>query len=58
MNFGGERGIPIAGGGIIGGILLDGFGVIAFSPAVLLLLLITLLVVWTAKGHGFPRSVD
>jgi len=50
--------IAIAGGGIIGGILLDGFGVIAFSPAVLLLLLITLLVVWTAKGHGFPRSVD
>ncbi|PWC18851.1 MFS transporter [Brenneria corticis] len=47
----------IAGGGIIGGVLLDQAGVGAFSPAVLVLLTATLAVVWSAARHGFPSSV-
>nr|WP_040342982.1 MULTISPECIES: MFS transporter [Brenneria] len=47
----------IAGGGIIGGVLLDQAGVGAFSPAVLVLLTATLAVVWRAARHGFPSSV-
>lgn len=46
--------IAIAGGGIVGGILLDRLGVGAFFPAVLALLVATLAVVWTARHHGFP----
>lgn len=49
----------IASGGIVGGVLLDRFGVGAFSPAllVLVLLLATLLVAWSARDRGFPASV-
>ncbi|WP_045854297.1 MFS transporter [Raoultella terrigena] len=47
----------IASGGIVGGVLLDRFGVGAFSPALLVLLLATLLVVWSARDRGFPASV-
>jgi predicted MFS family arabinose efflux permease len=47
----------IAGGGIVGGVLLDRLGVGAFSPALLMLLLATLLVAWSARHHGFPVSV-
>lgn len=46
--------MAIAGGGIIGGLLLDRFGVGAFSPALLVLLLATFVVVWSAKHCGFP----
>ncbi|MBB3103252.1 MFS transporter [Azomonas macrocytogenes] len=46
--------IAIAGGGIVGGVLLDHFGVGAFSPALLVLLLATLVVAWSAKHRGFP----
>lgn len=46
--------MAIAGGGIIGGLLLERFGVGAFSPALLLLLLGTLLIVSSARHHGFP----
>jgi len=45
--------MAIAGGGIIGGLLLDRLGVGAFSPALLVLLLATLVVVWSARHHGF-----
>ncbi|MFW5329689.1 MFS transporter [Hydrogenophaga sp. ZJX-1] len=48
--------IAIAGGGMMGGMLLEQFGVEAFSPALLVLLLLALLVVWSAKRHGFPVS--
>jgi len=48
--------MAIAGSGIVGGALLDRFGVWAFSPAVLALFLATLLVVWSAKHRGFPLS--
>ncbi|MBS0370823.1 MAG: MFS transporter [Proteobacteria bacterium] len=44
----------IAGGGIVGGVLLERLGVGAFSPALLTLLLATLLVAWSARHHGFP----
>lgn len=48
--------MAIAGGGIIGGLLLERFGVGAFPPALLLLLLATLLIVSSARHHGFPAK--
>lgn len=48
--------MAIAGGGIIGGILLEHVGVIAFSPVLLVLLLIAVVVVWSARQHGFPMA--
>ncbi|WP_437436696.1 MFS transporter [Pseudomonas putida] len=43
----------IAGAGLLGGALLDGWGARAFAPAVLILLLIALAIAWTARSHGF-----
>lgn len=48
--------LAIAGGGIVGGILLDSLGSTAFSPAVVLLLLSALAVIWAARLHGFPTE--
>lgn len=48
--------LAIAGGGILGGVLLDRLGVAAFSPALVLLLVATLAVVWAARQHGFPST--
>lgn len=48
--------LAIAGGGIVGGILLDSLGSNAFSPAVVLLLLSALAVIWAARLHGFPTE--
>ncbi|TWA62605.1 putative MFS family arabinose efflux permease [Azospirillum brasilense] len=48
----------IAGGGIVGGMLLERLGVGAFAPALLLLLAAALLVVWGARRHGFPPPAD
>lgn len=48
--------LGIAGGGVLGGMLLERLGVAAFSPAVLLLLLVTLLAVLGARRHGFAAS--
>ncbi|WP_174869483.1 MFS transporter [Pectobacterium polaris] len=48
--------MAIAGGGIIGGVLLERLGVAAFSPVLLVLLLITFVVVWYARQHGFPTA--
>lgn len=45
--------LAIAGGGILGGLLLDSLGVAAFSPALLVLLTVTLVVVWVARQQGF-----
>lgn len=50
--------LAIAGGGIIGGILLDSLGSTAFSPAVVLLLLSALAVIWAARLHGFPTESE
>lgn len=46
--------IAIAGGGIVGGILLDRSGAVALAPALLILLSITLVIVLGARAHGFP----
>lgn len=46
--------LAIAGGGIVGGILLESLSAIAFSPAVVILLLSALAVIWAARLHGFP----
>ena len=40
--------IAIAGGGLIGGLLLETLGARAFPPALLALLVPTLLVLWTS----------
>ncbi|MCW2481799.1 MFS transporter [Candidatus Symbiopectobacterium sp. NZEC135] len=45
--------LAIAGGGIVGGLLLESLGVAAFSPALLVLLTATLIVVWVARQQGF-----
>lgn len=50
--------LAIAGGGIVGGVLLSRFGSGAFSPVLLLLLAATLVVAWAAKQHGFAASED
>jgi len=46
--------IAIAGGGVVGAVVLNHLGVGAFSPALLALLVISLIVVLMAKRHGFP----
>lgn len=48
----------IAGGGIVGGVLLDRLGVGAFSPALLALLLVTAGVAWSARPYGFPPPAE
>jgi len=48
--------IGIAGGGILGAIVLNHLGTQAFSPTLLVLMGITLVVVWIAKRHGFPAN--
>lgn len=48
--------IAIAGGGIVGGVLLETSGVSAFPWALLVLLLPGLLIAWTSRGHGFPAK--
>ncbi|QEL26834.1 MFS transporter [Bosea sp. F3-2] len=44
----------IAGGGLIGGLLLDELGVGSFPWALLALLVPTLLITLTSRRHGFP----
>ncbi|MBX6963406.1 MFS transporter [Alcaligenes faecalis] len=48
--------IAIAGGGIVGGILLETFSVSAFPWSVLALLVAALAVTGVARSHGFPSS--
>jgi predicted MFS family arabinose efflux permease len=49
--------IAIAGGGLIGGVLLETLGVTSFPWALVILLIPTLLCAWLAKNHGFPSVV-
>ena len=52
--------LAIAGGGVVGGVLLDRVGPAAFAPALLVLLGASLLVAWAARAHGFtavPRGL-
>jgi len=46
--------LAIAGGGIVGGVLLDTIGVESFPWALLVLLAPTLAVAWLARRKGFP----
>jgi predicted MFS family arabinose efflux permease len=48
----------IAGGGMMGGVLLDRVGVGAFFPVLLLLLGATFAMVWSAKRSGFPALTE
>ncbi|MCH0543328.1 MFS transporter [Streptomyces sp. MUM 203J] len=46
--------VAMAGGGVVGGILLGALGTTSFPWSVLLLLVPVLIVVLTARTHGFP----
>lgn len=46
--------VAMAGGGVVGGILLDRFGAVSFPWSVLVLLAPVLAVVVGARTHGFP----
>ncbi|WP_183586293.1 MFS transporter [Paenibacillus rhizosphaerae] len=46
--------LAIAGGGIVGGALLELVGVQSFPAVLLILLLIAWIITWSAKRHGFP----
>ncbi|WP_244537203.1 MFS transporter [Methylobacterium pseudosasicola] len=48
--------VAIAGGGIVGGLLLDRVGINAFAPVLLGLLVPTLIVIGAARQHGFPHT--
>lgn len=48
--------LAIAGGGILGGLLLSGFGVAPFPWVLLALLAATFAVAWGAKRHGFRAA--
>ncbi|MET7687249.1 MFS transporter [Streptomyces sp. NPDC005483] len=48
--------VAMAGGGILGGILLDAIGSDSFPPTMFLLLLPVLGVVVLARSHGFPAK--
>jgi len=48
--------LAIAGGGILGGLLLSGFGVAPFPWVLVTLLIATFLVAWAAKSHGFRAT--
>ena len=51
----------IAGSGVVGGVLLDRWGVAAFPWAMLVLVIVALLIAWSAHAHGFKpgrRSAD
>lgn len=45
--------VAIAGGGLAGGMLLDGYGAASFPWAMLALLLVALTVAWCARRHSF-----
>ncbi|EIK96219.1 major facilitator family transporter [Pseudomonas sp. M47T1] len=46
----------IAGGGVVGGLLLQQFGPEALAPAMVGLLVVTLGVAWSARHAGFPEA--
>ncbi|MET0616886.1 MAG: MFS transporter [Luteibacter sp.] len=43
----------IAGGGVLGGLLLDHWGASSFPPAMAVLLAIGFVIAWSARDHGF-----
>lgn len=46
----------IAGGGIIGGILLDSWGVDVFPASLVILLVVALVVTWKSRSYGFKTG--
>jgi predicted MFS family arabinose efflux permease len=48
--------LAIAGGSVIGGLLLGMAGAASFPWAMVAVLVPTLIVAWTAKRHGFPSA--
>jgi predicted MFS family arabinose efflux permease len=46
--------MAIAGGGIVGGLLLNRFGPASFAYAMLIAVLAAIAVVWRSNKHGFP----
>ncbi|AZY49885.1 MFS transporter [Bordetella avium] len=48
--------VAIAGGGLAGGLLLERLGVAAFSPALLLLLILAWMTIWAGRHHAFPAA--
>ncbi|WP_068445935.1 MFS transporter [Providencia heimbachae] len=46
----------IAGGGVLGGILLDGWGVQSFPLVMFLLITVGFVIAWSAKKQGFIRE--
>ena len=51
----------IAGSGVVGGVLLDTWGVASFPWAMVLLIGVSFVIAWRAHGHGFKpgaRSAD
>jgi predicted MFS family arabinose efflux permease len=46
----------IAGGGLLGGVLLGQWGVGAFPSVLLALLLLSLVIAFRARAHGFPQG--
>lgn len=46
--------LAIAGGALVGGVLLERVGAGAFAPALVALLALAFGVVWAARRHGFP----
>ena len=48
--------LAIAGGGIVGGVLLELVGVQAFPGVLMIILLLGLIIAWSAKRYGFPRK--
>ena len=51
----------IAGSGVVGGVLLDTWGVASFPWAMMVLICVSFVIAWRAHGHGFKpgaRSAD
>lgn len=48
--------VAIAGGGLVGGALLDTLGVTSFPQVLVLLLVVTFVVAWSARSHGFQSA--
>jgi predicted MFS family arabinose efflux permease len=46
----------IAGGGVVGGVLLDQWGAQTFPAAMALLLAVGFLIAWRARHHGFAAG--
>lgn len=47
--------LAIAGGGLVGGILLKNFGATSFPKVLFILLIIAFLIAYMAKKHGFTK---